>query len=65
VSPGLLWPAAHPPMLDEHDEADERDAHFTGRYGTDRLVGMICGLIAKTNKDIEVATRRSVQFMSI
>jgi hypothetical protein len=26
----------------------------TGRYGTDRLVGMIRGLIAKTNKDIEV-----------
>ncbi len=29
-------------------------SQYTGRYGTDRLVGMIRGLIAKTNKDVEV-----------
>jgi len=29
-------------------------SQFTGRYGTDRLVGMIRGVIAKTNKDVTV-----------
>lgn len=29
-------------------------SQFTGRYGTDRLVGMIRGLIAKTTNDIQI-----------
>ncbi|MFK0250053.1 DGQHR domain-containing protein [Amycolatopsis azurea] len=29
-------------------------SQYTGRYGTDRLVGMIRGLIAKTNKSVTV-----------
>ena len=29
-------------------------SQYTGRYGTDRLVGMIRGLIAKTNAAVAV-----------
>ena len=34
-------------------------SQYTGRYGTDRLVGMIRGLIAKTQSDVEVFKKMS------